>query len=239
LQIIAAGGFAEYLVDKVAPPSVGYDSFEQQLSAALVRLGLVKPGELLHSFEEWHNYEQKGGETYVAAAQVVVEHAGVLIERPFVSKAVINGQETVNRMLKRRAFLRACGILTPELYSVHAACINEQYLPYTIQQHLPQGHADSNVLQDLVHAAAVLDRQGFPTFNYILDMRTDGHRAHYVDFGWDLWDPAENPVSCALAALMAFVKRHLPHLMEEIQRTYALLREAARPFSAGQSASLG
>ncbi len=226
MEIIAADGLARYLADEVCSAEMPNGSFEQKLSSALRRWGVVKPDETLLSFEEWHNYQHLGGETYVAAAQVTVANSnGCIVVRPFVSKAVINGQETANRMLKRRAILKSHGILVPELYSVLDACIQEQFLPYSLQHHLPRGNAEPELLRDVIHTAAILDLRGFPTFNFILDMRTDGKRAHYVDFGWDLWDPADHPVSNAFTILTAFVQRHLPDLLDEVKRGYTFVRE--------------
>ena len=106
-------------------------------------------------------------------------------------------------MLKRRTMLASFDILVPELYSATDACINEQFIPYAIDSYtVLKGHITLHVLNDITHAATVLDIRGFPTFNFIDDMRTDGKRAYYVDFGWDLWNPGKHPVDNAYSCLL-------------------------------------
>ena len=221
IEIIRSGGFTEYLVNKVHQANEQDETFEQKLSSALIKIGVVKSDEQLYSYEEWHNYTRSGAEVYVAAAQVIVEKGGKREARPFVSKAIINGNESMKQMLKRRTMLASFDILVPELYSTTDACINEQFIPYAIDSYtVLKGHITLHVLNDIIHAATVLDIRGFPTFSFIDDMRTDGKRAYYVDFGWDLWNPGKHPVDNAYRTLIKFVEQNLNNLKDTVEQNY-------------------
>lgn len=105
---------------------------------------------------------------------MIVEKCGKRAARPFVSKAIINGNESMKPMLKRRTMFASFGILAPEQYSTTDACINKQFIPYAINSNtVLKDHITLHILNDIIHAAAVLDIEGFPTFNFIdLKMRS-------------------------------------------------------------------
>ncbi len=221
MEIVRAGSFADYLVKTVPLTEGQSETYEQRLCTALAQLGVVREGERLLSFEEWHDYQRGGDEVYVAAAQLIIESHGQRVTRPFVSKAIIRGHITLSRMLHRRALLAAWSIPAPELYSVADMCINEQYIPYAIEPEAAQsGRITPGVLDDIIHAAAVLDAKGFPTLSFIHDMRTDGTRAYYVDFGWDLWDPGPRPLDNAYRVLIAFARRYLRDAQQRVEQSY-------------------
>lgn len=221
VKIIKSSEFTKYLTEKVHQSNDLDETFEQKLSSALITMGIVKPGEQLLSYEEWFNFTRGGAEIYVAAAQVIIEKKGNREARPFVAKAVITGNETMKQMLERRTLLASFGIFVPELYSAINACICEQFIPYAINKDaVSKGYITLQVIKDITHTATVLDSRGFPTFNFISDMRTDGKHAYYVDFGWDLWNPGKHPKDKAYRTLIKFVEQYLYHLKDTVVQDY-------------------
>lgn len=221
VEIIKSTEFTEYLAEKVHQTNDPDETFAQKLSSALITMGIVKPDEQPLSYEEWYNFTRGGAEVYVAAAQVIFEKKGKIEARPFVSKAIIAGNESMKQMLERRTMLASFNILVPELYSAINACICEQFIPFAINNDaVLNGHITLQVLDDITYAATVLDIRGFPDFNFINDMRTDGKHAYYVDFGWDLWNPGKHPVDNAYRTLIKFVEQYLHYLKDTVVQNY-------------------
>lgn len=102
VEIIKSSEFTEYLAGKVHQTNDPDETFAQKLSSALITMGIVKPDEQPLSYEEWYSFTRGGAEVYVAAAQVIVEKKGKIEARPFVSKAIIAGNESMKQMLERR-----------------------------------------------------------------------------------------------------------------------------------------
>jgi hypothetical protein len=70
VEIIKSSDFTKYLTEKVHQTNDPDEAFEQKLSRALIKMGIVKPREQLLSYEEWFNFIRLGAEVYVAGASV-------------------------------------------------------------------------------------------------------------------------------------------------------------------------
>lgn len=228
LKIIKIGKYSEYLADYLYSFDARHGSFDQRLSSALKKIGIVKSGETIIAYEELNDYVRKGEETYVAAARVILNKEHRRIIRSFVSKAVISGDELIKSMLRRRYLLQSQNIHVPELYSVTDACINEELIPYDLDCVLGKELYNLEVLNSVIHAAAVLDWMGFRTLNFLSDMRTDGKFAYYIDFGWDLADPSDSPKDNAFNTLLSFVELRFPKSKGYVEGRYNFEKDRCR-----------
>ena len=179
------------------------------LEAALKAINVLRPDEKLTGFEEIYDWQRGGAETYVTAARYTASSSIGQREGGIISKAVLAFgpiSERISDMMKRRGILESAGVQTPAVYSTADGCIVEEYIEKSIGEAVKKGNPDETLLSGIVDVAVKLDKAGFRTTNFIQDLRTDGEKVFYTDWGFDLGEPSPEPSQTALLRLRKFAR---------------------------------
>ena len=176
----------------------------EQLVSGLTKISIIDPSkEELVSYSDLSPWRRGGVETYIADSVITISHGNENQIRHFIAKALISTaskpSDRVYDWLSRRNDLIQLGIKTPYLYSHLNGTIYEEFIDTQINHtHLQQ----IPIIIELARIAAILDMEGYPTLNFINDLRIKSETIYYIDFGFDLGTSHTNSCNNAKITLL-------------------------------------
>jgi len=168
------------------------------LERSLRELCLLQHDESLISCIELSDWRRGGAESFIAEAEILCSSSEGDRRRRFVAKAVLPpfGWAVVDyltEMMGRRTMLAEAGVPVVQQYAVREGVLFQAHLPYSVSDLYRSG----NWAEPMMAQAHDIERKvralGFHPLNVLADLRSDGEKLYYVDFGADLGGPSSAP----------------------------------------------
>lgn len=162
------------------------------LSNALRLLGLIHKNEDFVSIEADQGWFRSGAETYCIAFSVNKAQSKSISCQKYIIKActpfcpALSIDTVLDNWVMRRKCLQNENILVPKLIHRGKGLIIENYIPYALDELAP---IDSELKEQINYIANVLSKLRFSAINPFTDLRSDGSKIYFVDFGEDLGNP--------------------------------------------------
>lgn len=187
-------------IDKGLAESLKKEFKTEDISLCLLKVGVLKEGEVLQAYHDISAWQRGGAETYNTVATITVkEH-----ERKFIAKALVSmvtkPEQQLANWSSRRTIIQQLGIKTPKLFAELNGVIYEEFIDNNFSL---DSNLQKTILEQLAFIAGQLDRKGFTTLSFINDIRLKDTTLYYVDFGSDLGEPSQDKKDSAIKLLMS------------------------------------
>jgi hypothetical protein len=196
-KMIKMGAFTHGLLREFEYDEETFASLEEVLRKIQV-LGFH---EKLLDYEELFDWRRGGAETYVAAAELVIEQDTDSIKRrKFMAKAIVSmgmpPEVRIKNWMGRYELLKRHGVKVPNIYSHFRGVFYQEYIELSIDEYLSHigssSHKRAFFKDNLITIAMILDNLRFYSIAFIGDLRFDCNgNCYIVDVGEDLGGPGQ------------------------------------------------
>jgi hypothetical protein len=172
------------IIDKGASSEIirqGYELNADGITKWLVGKKIIEQNDRLLNYIDLSPWRRAGGETYYTDFQITTNKKTSHI----VVKSLVTmfPERSLQDWARRRNILAGIGIPVSNWYWYGEAAIIEDFYNFSAKEKVS--------FNTLLWIGFKLDSLGFPSLNFIDDIRADGGgKPYYIDFGFDLGEPS-------------------------------------------------
>ena len=157
------------------------------IETSMVNLGLI--GSLSEAFfidSANSSWCKLGSETWSYRFKILLEEHSIdlIVKCCAPSFAPIPVSEICDKWFLRRRCLCDSGVTAPCVLVRKGATWIEEYVPFSLEEALRENEYD-DVIESLAYTLSILYTSGYQPIS-LHDIRSTGHNAVLIDFGWDL-----------------------------------------------------